>query len=164
MEFGEFFRTWRDDTLKAYSKMMQPAIESEGFVKAMNASTDAVLTAQKQARETQVKALEAMNVPTREQLAELSHQVQLAEKRALHAEDRAEAAETRTKALEQRVDGVLAALAAAQGRLAKLQASIEAAGATSAKSPTAATEPPPAAAKKAAPPSKAPTKSKGRTR
>lgn len=136
MDYSDFFREWRDESLKAWTKAAAPTIQSDAFVEAMNIGSDYVLSQQKAAREAQVKALEAAGVPSRTDLARISNQIQLAEKRALQCEDRIEELAAAARTLAEKADAVTTALAASEATVAALEARV------AAQAPQAAEVPP----------------------
>lgn len=107
----EFYRTWRDQSLKAYVEMLTPVIESNAFAKNLGVIWNPLLNAQKILRKATLLALDVMEIPSRQDLAQLSHRTHLAEKRSLVAEERLEDALATTTALEQRLAEATQALA-----------------------------------------------------
>ncbi len=97
----DFYRSWRDQSLKAWVDFITPVIESDGFVKTLKAWSEPMLAAQVAVRRSTALTLELFELPTRSRLAELSYQVQTAERRCLAAEERAEALVSDMQRIEQ---------------------------------------------------------------
>jgi hypothetical protein len=123
--FEQIVNQWHDLAMQTWGAAARQVVESDTYVEWANASMDWYLAGLKRTRQAVKLSLEALDLPSGEELARLSGQIQTAEGRVVECEERLDGTESAVVALQRRLEALEQRNAELEKRVAADETAVE---------------------------------------